>query len=671
MTWYSTPIFFLGTGQLAVWRLENPMRFPDSFLNDIRDRLPISEVIGQRVSFDKKKSNPARRDFWACCPFHSEKTPSFHCEDSKGRYYCFSCGASGDHFKFLTELDGLKFHEAVERLADMAGLPMPVMSRQEQEREEKRRTLFDVMEMAAGFFRDKLHESEGAAARAYLRGRGLSPAIQQEFGIGFAPESRNALKQYLASLGVEAEQMEACGLVVVREDNPVSYDRFRDRIMFPIPDSRGRVIAFGGRAMRPDALAKYLNSPETELFHKSNVLYNFAKARKPALDRGQVIVAEGYMDVIALHAAGFENAVAPLGTALTERQLELLWRMHQEPILCFDGDGAGLKAAYRSVDLSLPLLRPGNSVRYAMLPEGKDPDDLIRESGPQAMQEVIKSAIPLADMLWNREISGGIFNTPERRADLEAGIRQIIGTVRNDDVRRHYDQEFRERLRGYFDRSGRENNPYQRSRGGREGRGGKHQSVQVGGRRFTASQSLLSSGILKKGSHMSLREAALIGGLVFHPALGAEFFEQMSDLVFQNRDAQQLQHHLLDIFAVWQGEEPYPPREFVAEQLSEREMFTIVEAVSSQLKASQLWQFLPNAAFEDARDGWNQAYALHLRYQTLNKELKAAERALADEDSQENLERILLIQQELTRSDGVEALIDGFGVSSRRDVRGL
>ncbi|MEM9279774.1 MAG: DNA primase, partial [Pseudomonadota bacterium] len=554
------------------------MRFPDSFLDDIRDRLPISEVIGQRVTFDKKKSNSAKGDYWACCPFHGETTPSFHCEDRKGRYYCFGCGASGDHFRFITELDGLNFGEAVERLASQAGLPMPVMNPREQEREEKRKTLFDVMEMAAKFFQKQLHEPVGASARSYLRGRGLSPAIQQEFGIGFAPDGRNALKQFLAEQGVKPEQMEACGLVNHGEDIAVSYDKFRNRIMFPIPDSRGRVIAFGGRAMNPDALAKYMNSPETELFHKSNVLYNFAKARKPAYDRGEVIAAEGYMDVIALHAAGFENAVAPLGTALTERQMALLWRMHAEPLLCFDGDAAGLKAAYRAIDMVLPLLEPGRSVRFAMLPEGKDPDDLIRDSGPEAMREVLDAAMPLSDMLWTREVSSGSFDTPERRAELEARIRQIINTVRDENIRRHYEQNIRERLTSYFANNAAGNQTSyrneNRSRGYQSSENRRNQgNVQPAGRRFHASPSLLSSKLVKRGSAgMPLREAALIGGLVFHPALCVEFFEEVSTLAFENRFARDLQSVILDSFAVWQGEGEFPDREFLANECNKRDM---------------------------------------------------------------------------------------------------
>ena len=651
------------------------MRYPDRFLDDIRDRLRISEVVGQRVQFDKKKTNAAKGDYWGNCPFHGEKTPSFHCEDRKGRYYCFGCGASGDHFRFLTELDGLHFHEAVELLASQAGLQVPVMDKREQEREEQRKSLFDVMELAARFFCDQLHEAGGAQARSYLRGRGLSPQIQQEFGIGFAPDSRNALKQYLSQQGVEAAQMEACGLVNFGEGIAVSYDKFRGRIMFPIPDSRGRVIAFGGRALAEDALAKYMNSPETELFHKSHVLYNFAKARKPAYDQKQVIAAEGYMDVIALHAAGFHNAVAPLGTALTERQMELLWRMHPEPILCFDGDGAGLKAAHRAIDMALPSIQPGRSVRFAMLPEGMDPDDLIKEEGPEAMREVINAALPLAEMLWNREVSSGIYNTPERRAELQARMRQIVGSIREESVRYHYDQDMRERLSGYFS-TGTQNKGQGRSKSGYQTNGKNNRQSSAGGKKFTASPSLLGSKMVKKGhSGMPLREAALVGGLLFHPALGVEFFEEVSLLELQNNDAKALQSVFLDCFANWPGQgdnlNDYPDLDFVMEAIRERGLGTLLETVKQHLLSNNLWQLLPNAGFEDARDGWMQSYILYLKNQTLHKELKVAERALAEDDSQENLERLLQIQQELSRSDGIEALIDGFGASSGRSGKGF
>src|SRR5690606_474166 len=408
------------------------MRFSPSFLDELRDRVPISTLIGTRVSFDRKKSNPGRGDFWACCPFHGEKTPSFHCEDRKGRYHCFGCGATGGHFRFLTELEGASFPEAVARVADMAGVALPARDPEMEKREAQRATLFDAMELASQFFESQLQSAAGAKARAYLRDRGISSSTQQKFRIGYAPESRSALKEFLANKGISREQIEACGLVVHGEGIAVSYDRFRDRIMFPILSSRERVIAFGGRAMSPDAPAKYLNSNETELFHKGQVLYNFTRARRAGQGRAAerdgtaIIAVEGYMDVIALYQAGVENAVAPLGTALTENQLELLWRMTSEPILCFDGDGAGTRAANRVADLALPFLKPGRSVRFALLPDGKDPDDLVRHEGRAPFDKVVAEARPLAEMIWMRETAGTNLETPEKRAELEARLKQVV-----------------------------------------------------------------------------------------------------------------------------------------------------------------------------------------------------------------------------------------------------
>ncbi|MCP4070173.1 MAG: DNA primase [Hyphomicrobiales bacterium] len=651
------------------------MRFPPSFLDDIRDRLRISEVVGARVQFDRKKTNAAKGDYWACCPFHGEKTPSFHCEDRKGRYHCFGCGVSGDHFRFLTELDGLAFPEVVERLADQAGLPMPIMDRHEQEREEKRATLFDVMEMAAGFFQDQLQTSTGAKARAYLRDRGLSVDVQQHFGLGFAPDSRNLLKEFLASKGVGKDQIEACGLVVHGENIAVSYDRFRDRIMFPIPDARGRVIAFGGRAMSPDAMAKYLNSPETELFHKSNVLFNFARARKTSYERKQVIAVEGYMDVIALHSAGFTNAVAPLGTALTERQMELLWRMHAEPVLCFDGDSAGQKAAHRAVDMILPNLQPGRSVRFAMLPEGLDPDDLIQQNGPQAFEDILNSTLPLADMVWDRELhTGAALDSPERKAEFEQRIKLVVGNIRDENVRRHYGQNIAERLSAYFG-GGRGKNNWNRS--GRRGAGGKNSwgradKKNTGSRAIGASPSLINSSLIKKRTSLPpLREGVLVMAVAMHPALSVMFFDEIVSLKLEHSGLQQLHACIVDALAAYDGNDDCMDRDELRQMIIDAGQGEIFERYERQLRDNRIWQALPQAAFEDAIDGWKQAYALYLRNRTLHRELKTAERALAQDDSEENLERLLQIHGEIERDDGTEALIEGFGVSSGRPSKGF
>ncbi|MEM8796374.1 MAG: DNA primase [Pseudomonadota bacterium] len=290
-------------------------RFSPQLLQEIKNRLTLSDIVGRRVSWHRQKSQPQRGDYWACCPFHNEKTPSFHVDDRREIYKCFGCGKSGDHFTFLTDKEGLSFPEAVERLADEAGVALPKADPREAEREKKRATLFDVVKLAQDFFRQSLQESGGAAARGYLQKRGLTPETQRRFGIGYAPKSRNALKEHLAGKGIDHHQMVEAGLLVAGPDIPVSYDKFRDRIMFPILDLRERPIAFGGRAMDPDNPAKYMNSPETPLFSKRSVLYNAAAARSAARDRGRVIAVEGYMDVIALAQAGIDEALAPLGTA--------------------------------------------------------------------------------------------------------------------------------------------------------------------------------------------------------------------------------------------------------------------------------------------------------------------------------------------------------------------
>ncbi|MCB1384530.1 MAG: DNA primase [Nitratireductor sp.] len=651
------------------------MRFSDNFLDEIRDRLPISEVIGRHVSFDKKKTNAARGDFWACCPFHGEKTPSFHCEDRKGRYHCFGCGVSGDHFRFLTELEGVSFPEAVERLADQAGLPMPVFDKRQQEREEKKATLYDVMELATGFFEQQLQAPAGARARAYLRDRGLSAATQKTFRIGYAPDSRNALKEFLAAKGVRPDQIEACGLVVFGEGIAVSYDRFRDRIMFPIPDARERVIAFGGRALSADVPAKYLNSPETDLFHKSNVLYNYARARKPVQERNRVIACEGYMDVIALHAAGFPNAVAPLGTALTERQMLLLWKLNPEPVLCFDGDSAGLKAAYRAIDMLLAGLEPGRTARFAILPEGLDPDDLIREAGPEAMGEVLDQALPLAQMIWNRETAGGLFDTPERKAMLETRIRQAIAAIRHEGVRRHYEQDMADRLAAYFQVRGEGGGEWGRGgfrrRGAKGGPGRTSGSGALGpGGRVTASPSLLATSYFSRGkARVPLREAALVMGACNHPAILDAFFEEFVNLPLSSQAASNLRQWLVDFHA---GEATDGERltvELVRKGIGASEFKALVEQLDAQLAQNRTWQFAADAAFDDALEGWRQAYTLHMRARALRQELRAAEQALSEVDSEENLERLLSIQAELAREEGTEALIDGFGLSSGRPLK--
>src|ERR1700704_137539 len=421
------------------------MRFTPQFLEELRARLPVSEVVGRRVKLKK-----AGREFKGLSPFQQEKSPSFTVNDQKGFYHDFSSGKHGDIISFLMETEGVGFTEAVERLASMAGLALPAVTPDAAKHEQRRKTLYDVMELAAKFFADTLASRHGAKARGYLADRAISPATQLQFRIGYAPGERFALKEYLGAQGIPTEDMVEAGLLNGGEDIPVPYDKFRDRVMFPITDVRNRVIAFGGRALEKDVPAKYMNSPETPLFHKGDNLYNLATARAATHNGAPLIVVEGYVDVIAMVTSGFAASVAPLGTALTENQLMLLWKMADEPILCFDGDKAGQKAAFRAADLALPHLKPGKSLRFALLPEGQDPDDLARSGGRAAIEEVIGAARGLADVIWSREVEGGSFATPERRAALGARIGELTGGIRDEVIRRYYRQDLIQRLQAMF-----------------------------------------------------------------------------------------------------------------------------------------------------------------------------------------------------------------------------
>src|SRR5579864_2809528 len=421
------------------------MRFTPQFLDELKARLLVSEVVGRRVKLKK-----AGREWKGLSPFQQEKTPSFTVNDQKQFYHDFSTGKHGNIFDFLMETEGVSFPEAVERLAAMAGLSLPAATPDAARHEARRKTLYDVMELAAKFFADTLASRNGAKARGYLGDRAISPATQLQFRLGYAPPDRFALKEYLGAQGIPTEDMVEAGLLIGGDDIPVPYDRFRDRVMFPITDLRGRVIAFGGRALEKDVAAKYLNSPETPLFHKGDNLYNLATARQAAHDGSPIVVVEGYVDVIAMVGVGYPASVAPLGTALTENQLVLLWKMADEPILCFDGDRAGQKAAWRAADLALPHLAPGKSLRFAILPEGQDPDDLARSGGRVAIEEVLGAARGLADVIWSREVEGNTFSTPERRAALEAKIGEMTNAIRDEVVRRYYRQDLGERLQRTF-----------------------------------------------------------------------------------------------------------------------------------------------------------------------------------------------------------------------------
>jgi DNA primase len=419
-------------------------------LEEFKARLPLVEIVGRHVRLTRRG-----REHLGLCPFHREKTPSFTVSEAKGFYHCFGCGQHGNAVDFIMAIEGLDFAQALQRLAELCGLPPPRSGGEGRPRVDQ--TIYAANQAAARWFAGRLQSKDGAAAMDYLVGRGLDQATIERFGLGFAPNEGTALKRaLLAESYTEAQLLEA-GLIVLPEDGAPSFDRFRDRAMFPIHDQRGRVVGFGGRALGP-ARAKYLNTPETPAFHKGELLYGLTLARPAIRERGTVIVVEGYMDVIALAQAGFAHAVAPLGTAITESQLSQLWQLTDEPIICLDCDAAGLQAGHRLIERALPALKPGKSLRFAILPPGQDPDSLLRARGAalrgaSALQLILNEAVPLLDFLWARETATRSPTVPQQRSALEQRFRALARTIPDRTLERLFLTSFFKRLRSLPDAS--------------------------------------------------------------------------------------------------------------------------------------------------------------------------------------------------------------------------
>jgi DNA primase len=633
------------------------MKFPPEFLDEIRARLPVSEVAGTRVKLRKEG-----REWRGLSPFSAEKTPSFFVNDQKGFFHDFSSGKHGDAFAFLMETEGLTFPEAVERLAGMAGLPMPRLTQAEAVQDKKRASLIEIMAMAARLFEAGLQQSIGARARGYLADRGLGAPVQQRFGLGYASPERFHLRDALAAQGVSAEAMIEAGLLVHGEDIAVPYDRFRDRVMFPIHDRSGRVIAFGGRAMEAGAKAKYLNSPETALFHKGALLFNHHRARKAAHDSSAIVVVEGYIDAIAVSEAGFPNVVAPLGTALTPDQCALLWAMAGEPILCFDGDGAGRRAAFRAIETALPLIGAGKSLRFALLTEGQDPDDLIRLSGPAAMAEHLKDTRPLADMLFLRETDERRFDTPEQRAALERGLGEAVGKIADETLRRHYQADMKRRLSAFFGED--PERPSRGYSGAKQAfvpkRGG--QFPRPGPRMGVAEAPLAPQSKLGRKARVPAREIMILSIALGHPALIESHFEELAATEFTGAGVNALRDALLGA----------PPDALISSAALAEWLNGAgrgpdsTQILGAAAKMPNWWCMRPEAGLGDADLVLRQSLALHRRAGALHRDLKLAERLLAAEPNELNLARLLDIKTNLADLGDGEAAIDGFGNQSGR-----
>ncbi len=660
------------------------MRFTPQFLDELRARLPVSEVVGRRVKLKK-----AGREWKGLSPFNKEKTPSFFVNDQKMAWFDFSSGKNGSIFDFVMMTEGRQLprggraaggagrHGAAQGLARGRGARRAPQDARTTSSSWRRK-----------FFEATLASRLGAKARGYLADRGLDPATQIKFRLGYAPAERFALKEHLGKDGISTEDMVEAGLLVAGDDIPVPYDRFRDRVMFPIADLRGRVIAFGGRALEKDAQAKYLNSPETPLFHKGATLYNIAAARAAAHKGAPVVAVEGYVDVIAMVNAGYEATVAPLGTALTADQLVLLWKMADEPMLCFDGDAAGRRAAYRAVDLALPLIKPGKSLKFASLPDGQDPDDLARTGGREAIDEVIGAARPLADVLWMRETEAG----NPRHAGAARRVRGAPRRGDGDDRRRCRAQILSPRVRrpaaapvrgrrAAADAARLEpERPAQPV--GRMAAGPWRDRVaatcriararrcgSVGGEPYVVASPQLAASPVHRGHRAAIprREALILQAVINHPWLLHEHLEELSGVEFRHAEAARVKSELIDIFAHGGA----PDGEAMAAELGRRGLAEVAARLQRAITTSSVWGATPEAAPDDVLMTWKQLVALHRQWHSLIKELRDAEQALGQETTEANYSWLQDVKARLSVLDGTEALIEGFGVSSGRPVRSL
>ena len=589
------------------------MAFPPGFLDELRSRVSLAELVGKRVRLVRKG-----REYGGLCPFHNEKTPSFYVVEDKGFFHCFGCGAHGDAIGFVMRSENLDFIEAIERLAGIAGVAVPQQTPIEREKAQRQKTLLEALAAAARFYEERLWSPAGRAGREYLEKRGLDEETMRRFRLGWAGEDRSALRKALMPEFPQELLLEA-GLLHASDRGGEPYDFFRERVIFPIGDRAGRVIAFGGRALG-DAQPKYLNSPEHPLFEKGRVLYGLSLARENAARDSEAggpgaIVTEGYMDVIALHRAGFNTAVAPLGTALTEAHLAELWRLAPEPVLCFDGDAAGQRAALRALQRALPLLKPGHSLRFVTLPPGEDPDSLIRHSGGPAFGELLRAARPLAEVLWQSECNARAADTPERRADLEHRLMAQAGSIADRAVQAEYRRFLRDRLFSL-------------------GRPPSRRFPRVPASPIAAPPGDAPPPPASAGRR---QREVLIGMLLEHPFLLAEAHEEIAALDFPEPELDRLRRAILEMDAVSSGLDG----EALRLHLGQNGFAMTVDAVTSALVDHA--GFLSRATGADAvRLGWT--HVTRMVRDGDRSELASAADALAQDLSPETWDRFLALQ---------------------------
>jgi DNA primase len=607
------------------------MSIPPRFVQELRDRLTLSEIVNRRVKLTR-----AGHEFKGCCPFHQEKTPSFYVNDDKQFFHCFGCGAHGDAVGFIMRHDNLSFVEALENLAAQAGMEVPRQTPQDIEQAKQQKGLHALCEDVAKWFEARLHQPNNAEVLKYITDRGLGLEIIHAFRLGYAPADDQALRSHLLGLGYSEAQMLEAGVMRPSTRGGNAYAFFRDRVMFPVTDQRGRVVAFGGRVLpehlRPPQQGqtnkppKYINSSDTPLFHKGHMLYAQAQARLAANDH-PIIVVEGYMDVIACHQAGFRGAVAPLGTALTEEQIMVLWKMipHdvKEPVLCFDGDSAGYRAAVRAADRILPLLGPGKSAKFAFLPEGEDPDTYIQKNGSEAFSRLIHGARPLVEFLWTHNTAGKTFNTPESRAALSALLDDLAAKVPEGQIQYHYRQAFREKTRALFGSSWK---GFSKGKEQVKGQSSVHVLVPPPSRNRLG----------------DMIPEILVLTILNHPELYWEVQDRFHQIEASSPDLQRLYEGMLGIL---DGEgELALDREALLGHINQQGLADIARGLTTDRLYTHAGYARPDADPDAALAGWNSLWDQWEKLR-LNEDIRAASAALRASVTPENEDRMLALQQ--------------------------
>ncbi|MDR3424604.1 MAG: DNA primase [Alphaproteobacteria bacterium] len=620
--------------------------FPPSFLEEIRNRLPLSGIVGARVRIIR-----AGREFKACCPFHNEKTPSFYVNDAKQFFHCFGCGAHGDVIGFTMRFDRLSFPEAVESLAAQAGLQVPRDTPVAREKFDKEKQLYQLLDKATAFFEEHLFSPSGREALAYLRKRGLGDDAIRRFRLGYAPNDGQALLRKMTGEGYALDDLIAVGLAKKAEDRPDSYSFFRNRVMFPVGDSRGRTVAFGARILG-DGEPKYLNSPDHALFHKGQLLYGLSRART-ALTQGQpIIVVEGYMDVIALVEAGYSGAVAPLGTALTEEQIQILWKWlpppdtrdasrDYSPILCFDGDTAGLRAATRAVERALPLLTSSQTLRIATMAGAKDPDELIRQSGKAAFDSLLKQALPMIDVLWNLALAGRQMRTPEERGAFKTALNGRVSQIKDEALRELYRNEFKKRIDDAF--------------------GWKPQNFtpRQGGNWKNAPPAPFLEARRSPQSGQRVMEKILLALLINHPDLFDEFGESFAGMEIRTPEFEALRQSVIDHLSQIHDTAPTADelRRALSENAAQRERESVFDydrdvSVLDEILSPETYLHVqaarPEVALDEARKAWLAMWQT-LEQGKIKADYAAARASYREQPTEENERRMKALQEQVTQ----------------------